>query len=267
MSISKMCAKRIKGDYRLLKKEPLEFIDAYPDEKDMLIWYYLIKGPPDSEYKNGYYIGKIMHNPEYPLKGPDYMMLTPNGRFVIDKKICLTNSAYHPESWSAIWNIRNMLDGFLSVLVADQDSGISHIKRHKNSTIEREKFANESIAFNLTHYPNIFKKFKRFVNEDGTIRTDEPIKEKKVIKEEVKEEIKEEVEEEVKKEVNEEVKKEVNEEIEEMKVVILLKSISNYKKDDLVEMCNNHNISITKNVDGKEKKLNKAELYRSLTEY
>ena len=90
-TISKICTKRLNGDLRLLAKEPLDNIETYPDEDNILIWYFLIKGPEDSPYNNGLYIGKILHNPEYPLKPPDFMMLTPNGRFSINKKICILN--------------------------------------------------------------------------------------------------------------------------------------------------------------------------------
>jgi len=168
MALNETCLKRIKGDFKLLKKQPLEFIDAYPNEKNLLEWYFLIKGPPDTEYKDGLYIGKILHSEHYPFRGPDYIVLTPTGRFTADKKICLTNSAYHPESWSPMWNIRNMLEGFLSVMVADQERGISHIPRTKNSKEQREKMAKDSYEYNMKNYPEIFTKFKRFVNDQST---------------------------------------------------------------------------------------------------
>ena len=40
--ISKICIKRLNGDLRLLSKEPLDDIETYPDEDDILIWYFLI---------------------------------------------------------------------------------------------------------------------------------------------------------------------------------------------------------------------------------
>ena len=42
-----ICAKRLTGDLRLIKKKPLEYIDAHPKNDDMLIWYFMIKGPED----------------------------------------------------------------------------------------------------------------------------------------------------------------------------------------------------------------------------
>ena len=101
-NISKLTLKRLKGDFRLLKKDPHELFEACPDEQNILLWYFLVKGPDFSDFKGGYYIGKIMHQSEYPLKPPDFMMLTPNGRFMEDRKICLSNSGYHSNEWSAI---------------------------------------------------------------------------------------------------------------------------------------------------------------------
>ena len=55
-------------------------------------------------------------------------MLTPSGRFDINKKICLTNSGYHKETWSPMWNLKNMVIAFVSIFSDDNTSGISHIR-------------------------------------------------------------------------------------------------------------------------------------------
>ncbi len=168
-TISLICKKRLLGDMKLLKKDPLEFIDVSPDDKDMLTWYFLIKGPESSDYKNGYFIGKIMHNPEYPSKPPDFMMLTPNGRFDIGKKICLSNTGFHSNEWSPMWTIHATLIGFLSIMLDDKEHGISHIHYSKG---EREAYASNSIEYNKNNYPEIFKKFTRFIDGEGN-----PVKE------------------------------------------------------------------------------------------
>lgn len=43
------------------------------------------------------------------MKPPSIIMLTSNGRFEINKKICLSISGYHPESWQPSWSIRTAL--------------------------------------------------------------------------------------------------------------------------------------------------------------
>ena len=53
------------------------------------------------------------------------------------------------------------------------EQGIGYIKC---SPSERAEYAKESIDYNLTHYQSIFKNFVRFINIDGTPKTDDEIK-------------------------------------------------------------------------------------------
>jgi ubiquitin-protein ligase len=158
--------KRLQGDIKILNKDPIEDIDAFTEESNLLVWYFLIRGPDFSEYNNGYYIGKIIHSPEYPLKAPSFMMLTPNGRFEINNNICLTNSGYHQGEWSAMWNIKTILIGFMSIMLDDSTDGISHIKM---THVERCNLAYKSHEFNTKTYPDIYKKFKRFIDSNMNI--------------------------------------------------------------------------------------------------
>jgi len=159
--------KRVKNELKLIQKDPLENIDIYPDEADIKIWYFLICGPDDSDYKNGWYIGKLILSENYPATPVDFYMLTPNGRFEIEKKICLTISSYHSGEWSAIWSIRTILGAFLSIMTSDYDSGISHIKQSKE---ERKILANNSHNYNIKNLGLILTNFPRFVKHiDNTI--------------------------------------------------------------------------------------------------
>ena len=164
MSISIKCKKRLINEIRLLKKDPLEFIDVCPDAADILTWYFIIRGPSDSDYAGGYYIGKLLYSPQYPDKPPDYMMLTPSGRYIINNKICLSNSGYHASEWSSSWTIHATLNGFMSIMLDDKEHGISHISVTKD---ERKRMAKESIEYNKTHHPQIIKLLTRFLDESG----------------------------------------------------------------------------------------------------
>lgn len=161
--LSPICQKRLKGDLKVLKKEPLELATAIPSDNP-LIWYFVIKGPDDSDYKGGYYLGRIEHSPEYPFKPPDFYFLTPSGRFHLNKKICMSNTGYHSDQWSASWNIRNLLVGLLSIFVDDSQEA-SGIGRIKESTYERQIKAQNSITFNETNYPKEWEMFSKFVNK------------------------------------------------------------------------------------------------------
>ena len=105
-----------------------------------------MRGDADTDYKGGRYIGRIEVPADYPKNPGNFFMLTPSGRFEIGKKICLTNSGYHKESWSPMWNLKNMVIAFASIFGDDTTSGISHIKR---TPAERKEMAAKSMQYNL----------------------------------------------------------------------------------------------------------------------
>ena len=49
--IAQTCQKKINNDIRLIANEPLENILTYPDENNILLWYFMIIGPDFSKYK------------------------------------------------------------------------------------------------------------------------------------------------------------------------------------------------------------------------
>lgn len=69
----------------------------------MFDWHFTLRGPRDTEFEGGMYHGRILLPSDYPFKPPNIMLLTPNGRFEVRKKICLSISAHHPEEWQPAW--------------------------------------------------------------------------------------------------------------------------------------------------------------------
>lgn len=72
-------------------------------QSNMFDWHFTLRGPRDTEFEGGVYHGRILLPSDYPFKPPNIMLLTPNGRFEVRKKICLSISAYHPEEWQPAW--------------------------------------------------------------------------------------------------------------------------------------------------------------------
>merc|ERR1712168_1006923 len=91
---------RLKKDYTHLKREPVPFVQAEPDPRNILNWHYLITGPPDTPYEGGVYHGLLKFPKEYPFKPPSILIYTPSGRFVPNTRLCLSISDYHPETWN-----------------------------------------------------------------------------------------------------------------------------------------------------------------------
>lgn len=162
--------KRIRNELKDLKKNMIDSIQVIQDENDPFVFFFLLRGEKDSAFDGGFYMGKILLPKDYPVSPVDCLMLTPSGRFQINNKICLTNTGFHPESWSTTWTLEKMLVGFISVWTStdkDDTHGLSHINE---SDMDKRKYAKNSVKYNLSHYDKIFKSFDQFVNPDGTMK-------------------------------------------------------------------------------------------------
>jgi len=148
---SKAAQKRLAKEFVLMQREPPPFVYAAPDEKNILTWNFLIRGPPDSPFAGGEYHGLLLFPSEYPFKPPGIKMLTPSGRFQPDKKICFSMSDFHPGSWNPAWSVATILTGLLSFMLSDEMTTGSVT----SSDAHKEAFAARSHAWNLTQ--NKFK--------------------------------------------------------------------------------------------------------------
>ncbi|KAL9647506.1 hypothetical protein ABK040_006866 [Willaertia magna] len=101
--------KRIMSEMKELQRNPSTEYEAHPLEDNLFEWHFTIAGPKETAFEGGIYHGRIILPPEYPLKPPDIVLLTPNGRFETGTKICLSLTSYHPESWTPQWGIRTVL--------------------------------------------------------------------------------------------------------------------------------------------------------------
>lgn len=99
VNVKNPAIKRIHADVRELIKEPSDQYHAAPLESNLFEWHFTLRGPPDTPFEGGVYHGRILLPPDYPFRPPDIMFTTPNGRFNVGTKICLTISSYHPEYW------------------------------------------------------------------------------------------------------------------------------------------------------------------------
>jgi len=96
-------------EFQQFQADPSPDFVAFPIEDNLFEWHFTIKGPPDSEFANGLYHGRILLPDRYPFAPPDIMILTPNGRFETNTKICLSVTGFHPKSWQPAWGIRTVL--------------------------------------------------------------------------------------------------------------------------------------------------------------
>ncbi|XP_006007151.1 ubiquitin-conjugating enzyme E2 J1 isoform X4 [Latimeria chalumnae] len=108
-------------------KDPTEHYHAQPLEDNLFEWHFTVRGPPDSEFDGGVYHGRIVLPPEYPMKPPSIILLTPNGRFEVGKKICLSISGHHPETWQPSWSIRTALLAIIGFMPTKGEGAIGSL--------------------------------------------------------------------------------------------------------------------------------------------
>ena len=108
---SKGAVSRLKKELVAVHKDPPPYIQVSVDEKDILVWDYLLEGPPNSLYHGGWYHGRLRFPKEYPFKPPEITMLTPSGRFEPRAPLCLSMSNFHPETWNPMWSVGTVLTG------------------------------------------------------------------------------------------------------------------------------------------------------------
>jgi ubiquitin-conjugating enzyme E2 J1 len=132
---------RLTGEARALQRNPDPNIIAGPAGDDLLLWHFTIRGAPDTPFEGGIYHGKIIFPPQYPMKPPDIYFLTPNGRFETNKKLCLTITSYHPDTWNPAWDVRTALTSLIAFMVTKGDGAIGAIDTNDN---ERRKLALQS---------------------------------------------------------------------------------------------------------------------------
>ncbi|XP_014208752.1 ubiquitin-conjugating enzyme E2 J1 isoform X2 [Copidosoma floridanum] len=133
--------KRLMREAKELHK-PTEEYYSYPLEENLFEWHFTVQGPMSTEFEGGVYHGRIILPPEYPMKPPNIILLTPNGRFEINKKICLSISGHHPETWQPSWSIRTALLALIAFMPTPGNGTIGSLDYTPE---ERQKLAKKSL--------------------------------------------------------------------------------------------------------------------------
>lgn len=165
---SRLCLKRLNKEILMYKKENFCFpnlILRYKED-DILSWYFIVHDLQDTPFEGGMYFGKILLNEQYPLKPPNFIFLTPNGRFETNKKICTTFSAYHEETYTSTWNIMTMMEGMISFMTdINPDKGVGSITTSDDC---KKKLAKSSIEWNSNNelFNEIFPEYIKVQTEN-----------------------------------------------------------------------------------------------------
>lgn len=132
--------KRLMREAQELHEATEEYF-AQPLEDNLFEWHFTVRGPPESEFEGGVYHGRVILPPDYPMKPPSIILLTPNGRFETNKKICLSISGHHPESWQPSWSLRTALLAIIGFMPTHGSGAIGSLDY---SAQERKQLAKKS---------------------------------------------------------------------------------------------------------------------------
>lgn len=117
---------------------------AAPLEENLFEWHFTVRGPGETDFQGGVYHGRIIVPAEYPMKPPDIIILTPNGRFEVGKKICLSISGHHPETWQPSWSIRTALLAIIGFMPSPAQGTIGSLDYTPE---ERQDLARKSLTW------------------------------------------------------------------------------------------------------------------------
>ncbi|GMI72114.1 ubiquitin-conjugating enzyme 32 [Hibiscus trionum] len=163
--------KRILQEVKEMQSNPSDDFMSLPLEENIFEWQFAIRGPRDSEFEGGIYHGRIQLPAEYPFKPPSFMLLTPNGRFETQTKICLSISNHHPEHWQPSWSVRTALVALIAFMPTSPNGALGSleytkeerralaIKSHdappKFGNLERQKLIDEIHEYMLSKTPHV----------------------------------------------------------------------------------------------------------------
>ncbi|ODN03393.1 Ubiquitin-conjugating enzyme E2 J2 [Orchesella cincta] len=160
--INNTALNRLRQDYLRLKRDPVPYIVAEPLPSNILEWHYIVRGPEASPYEGGFYHGKLKFPPEFPFRAPSIYMITPNGRFKTNTRLCLSISDFHPDTWNPAWSVGTILTGLLSFML-EKSPTLGSIE---TSDAEKRRLALRSLEFNMKDklvtelFPEVYEEMK-----------------------------------------------------------------------------------------------------------
>mmetsp|Transcript_12876 Transcript_12876/g.21016 ORF Transcript_12876/g.21016 Transcript_12876/m.21016 type:complete len:218 (+) Transcript_12876:109-762(+) len=168
-----ICLKRLRKEYRDIRKNPPAHIRAAPLENNTLEWHYVIEGVEGTPYANGWYHGVLQFPKDYPWKPPSIMMYTPSGRFKEATRLCLSMSDFHPELWNTSWTVSTILVGLQSFMNEDSPTAGSIT----TSLRTKRQLAQKSMQFNVKNrkfvllFPELVEMHKKNEQQRGAAKT------------------------------------------------------------------------------------------------
>lgn len=118
--------------------------------RSLRTWHFSFTGLPGSPYEGGLYHGRILLPPDYPSRPPSLQLLSPSGRFKINTDICISASAFHPETWQPhLWSIHSLVEAIRLHMAVDDSHAGHQVGGIVSSVHQRRVSARQSQSFRL----------------------------------------------------------------------------------------------------------------------
>ena len=106
-----------------------------PLSKNLWVWHFSFMGIEGTAFESGIYHGRLLLPKNYPGSPPRVQVFTPTGRFVPRADICLSASHFHPETWTATWTVRTLIESLrLHMLTAANEIGGMEATREQRAS-------------------------------------------------------------------------------------------------------------------------------------
>uniref|UniRef100_A0A914C4D8 UBC core domain-containing protein n=1 Tax=Acrobeloides nanus TaxID=290746 RepID=A0A914C4D8_9BILA len=106
---------RLQTDYETLVQQPIPNIVAHPLDATLLEWRFVVIGPQETPFENGYYQGRINFSPKFPFEPPIITFITPNGLY--DDKTPINLIICNKKHWNSTTTISSILFELSQLLV------------------------------------------------------------------------------------------------------------------------------------------------------
>jgi ubiquitin-protein ligase len=158
--------------YKKATKEPNQYVKfAIKSADEPHIWYILLNNfaGNDEEFEGGEYLVRMeapqprpasksgeQDRPGFPFEPPHFYMLTHNGVYGVDKKVCISIGEFHADQYRATLGMSGFADNLVSGLIGWRELG-GGIEIKTTTAKEKAKLAKESVASNYEQYPEIME--------------------------------------------------------------------------------------------------------------
>jgi ubiquitin-protein ligase len=178
MAYPSLCLKRIMADMKELNKEPLDATEGiyhHFDEANMTEARFMVVGPKDTPYENGFYFFHFVFPPQYPFVPPIVAFCTLDGPMRFNPnlyntgKVCLSLlNTWEGPQWTSCLTVRTILLALRAMVLGtanplQNEPGLEGIFDQRNETyneVVRHENFRVAVVKMLKRPPEPFKVFR-----------------------------------------------------------------------------------------------------------